>query len=420
MNIKKIIRVFYIAYTVYIIIAISSTDMVFFEILPAIIIMWINYFAFCLGYSLNKRNYTELPIDKQKNNSLLLMRKKSFLLTIAVISIIFSILAVKYYTGQSPMSVFQNLTTDKSLYYEYQKYFQNQQRGVFSLNKIPFILMLFYVKFMLIYSFVTFFILKDKTTRFEKLYLMLITISFIYIGIARGTSFEFFELYILVTFIVFSRYKKKNRLPIKQLFKIISLSGIMIYIFYSGIIARGIVLNNQISRDIHYDPNAIMSILPPFFSFVTLVIFGYFGFGFFYVSKYVSDVWFSSLEFIIAGFLPLGIRAVGMRNVTDYMREMIDMGAMWHPDVALLINNFGFLGLFFICFFIGALSQYIYKETYNGGNVLIFVSGYVVLLQMLSLPIGNFISTSSANQLIVLLLGTIWFWKLMRISRIKI
>ena len=88
----------------------------------------------------------------------------------------FSILSIIFYTGQTPLRVFANLANNVSVYYEYQNYFMQQQRNVFSITKIPFILMMFYVKFVFLYSYVSIFLLKKSITKFEKIYLIFVTI----------------------------------------------------------------------------------------------------------------------------------------------------------------------------------------------------------------------------------------------------
>jgi hypothetical protein len=399
--------------------AINATSLTFFMIFPAIALMWINYFVFSAGYSMNKGNKISVLTSKC-SNSWLLNRKKISLMTIAVFSILFSIAAVKYYTGQTPLSTFENLVNNNSLYSQYQYYFREQQRYIFSLTKIPFIFMLFYIKFIVFYSYISFLIVKEKITKFDKFYLILITLAHIYFGLARGTNYEFFELMILIIFVILSKSikLKKFQLPLTALFKIFLLGSLMIFIFYIGVSARGVNFNYYISQDIQYDPNGVLPLLSPFLSFVTIIIFGYFGFGFFYMSTYVSELWFSSIGNFIAGFLPLGYYAFRANNLPGIMRNLVDMGARWHPDVALIINNIGYLGLLMLCFLIGIFAKHLYN-TKSKGPIIYFTS-FIILLQMISLPVGNFISTSSASKLIVVLLFIVWVWKLFIKVRIKL
>lgn len=414
MDVKKIIRYFYIGYTLYMIMVINTTNLRFFMILPSFLVMWINYFIFSLGYKVKKEKH-ETELDPKLLDSWLINRKKSLLFLIASFSIMFSTAAVKYYTGQTPVTVFKNLFSNISLYYEYQTYFAQQQRNIFSLRKLPFVLMLFYVKFILFYSYISFIIIKDKTTKFEKFYLGIITISYIYIGIARGTNFEFFELVMIIIFSILYKFKvKRIKIRLKTLIVIPILVILMIYIFYWGLTRRGIIFKYYISRDVFYNPNGLIPLLFPFLSFVTLLIYGYFGFGFFYMSKFITEVWFSSFENFIAGILPLGFYATEQTSITTIMKKVVDIGARWHPDTALFIGNFGYLGLLLLCFLMGASCKYFIKFRSSSSCFI----NYIILMQMISLPVGNFISTSSSNKLIVVSLITYWIWKLY-VSKIK-
>ncbi|HCJ56221.1 MAG TPA: hypothetical protein DHV55_01650, partial [Clostridiaceae bacterium] len=198
MNIKKIVEFFYIIYTVYILMVINTTNMNLSNTFFAIAIMWINYFLFALGYSIKLNKNINIKVS----SSWILARGKLILFAIALTSVIFSLYSVNYYTGQTPISVMMSAFSNTSLYNEYQSYFIEQQLNEFSVEKIPFIFMLFFIKVIFYYTYIAFFLEKEeKTSWFEKLYLGLITISYLYFGIARGTNFEFFELLILVIFI---------------------------------------------------------------------------------------------------------------------------------------------------------------------------------------------------------------------------
>ena len=422
MNILKIIKRVYILYTIYIILSIGTTSLNLVDLLPGVLIMWIFYFFFTLGYKNIKRNKKTKFNDSVADNWLI-KQKKSKLFFIGLFSIVLSILAVRFYTGQTPASIIQNLINGRSLYIEYQNYFRINQIGVFSLTKIPFIGMLICVKFILIYSYLSFGLFKSKLYSFDKFYLILITIPTIYFGVARGTSFEFFELLILISLITYSKLKSKETpfVVSKKTILLFFLACIMIFVFYSGISARGIELNYRVSRDIYYNPNGILPNISMFLSEVVVLLFSYFGFGFFYISKFVSDIWLTSLENFIGGFIPLGISGFSSQPITNQMQILIDMGARWHPDVAIIINSWGFIGLLIFSFAIGMFSSYLKKQFDLGfKNIIVYITYYFILLQMISLPIGNFVRVSSANSFIVTILLIIWSWRILRLPRVSL
>jgi len=89
--------------------------------------------------------------------------------------------------------------------------------------------------------------------------------------------------------------KRKGSLSIKTLIVVFALISGMVLVFYSVISARGFDFNYDISHDIKFDPNGLIPELSPFLSFIVLLVFSYFGFGFYYISIYVTEVWIVSV-----------------------------------------------------------------------------------------------------------------------------
>ena len=420
MSILKIIKKVYVLYSILIILSMSCTSLNLMDVLPGLLIMWICFFMYFLGY-ISRKKYNIVIFNNSFDNNWLIKGNKNKLFFIGLLSIISSILVVRFYTGQTPISVFRNLANGASLYSVYQNYFRENQIGVFSLTKIPFIGMQIFLKFILVYSYVSYGLFKSKIYLYEKFYLILITISIIFIGIARGTSFEFFELFILFLLITFFKFEKKKMTSkiLKKYILIILLGGIMVFVFYYGITLREVKFDFKISNDIYYNPDGLLPRISNFLSIIIITLFGYFGFGFFYMSRYVRDIWFASIENFIAGFIPLGIRAFSSQSIRDQMRFLIDMGARWHPDIAGIIDLGGFIGLLMFSFSIGMFSRFLKNQSEAGKeNILVYITYYFILLQMISLPIGNFIIASSANKFIVTILTIIWCGKLLRLPRI--
>jgi hypothetical protein len=96
---------------------------------------------------------------------------------------------------------------------------------------------------------------------------------------------------------------------------------------------------------VSYDREGLLSVLCPSVAFLVARIYDYFGFGFYYVSMYVKEIWGRDLTSFSAGLLPFGMKTLGVSDIREQMRAVVDMGARWHPDVALLMWNLGFLGL---------------------------------------------------------------------------
>lgn len=423
MGLKKLVKLFYIGYTLYVILVANITSLTLMDLVPGIVLMWLIYICFIIGYKTIKTNIKKKNYEPA-NNCWIINQKNVTLLFIGVVTIIFSIIATKYYTNQTPITVIQGIfgggnLGENSIYTEYQNYARIHQNGLPTIKKSPFILMLFFNKFILYYSFVSFFLLKKKTNTFEKLYLFLIFSSSIYFGIARGTNFEFFEYTVLVVFIILSKPKEllKSKLKIGKFLIVFLIIGSMIYIFFEGISARGVIFNFDKTKDYTFDYKNILSIIAPSIAFTTLLIYNYFGFGFLYVSKFITSIWLTSTSNFIAGLIPFGYISSTNYSIQDLIQNHIFVGTRWNPDVIVFINILGVLGFLLLCFFLGLYAKYIFLMENSG---LKFLSEFMILLQMISFPMGNFIITSSANTLIVILLLSIWFWKVFVRVRIKI
>jgi hypothetical protein len=333
------------------------------------------------------------------------------LLALSGISIIFSILAVNFYTGQTPYSTFLNLRNSASIYYEYQKFFEEQQIYYFSFKKIPYIFMLFFIKIVTFYSYISFFIFKQKMKKCEKFYLIIVSCSFLYVGIARGTSFEIFEFLMLCIFILMVKNKiggfKYSR---NWTIFILLLNSLMLYILHLGIRARGVTDYYNISLDVFYEPNAILPFFSTFLTTIVLMLFSYFGFGFFYISIYITDIWFSSFEKFLAGLLPLNYIILKGKPLHETMHYLIDLGARWQPDSALFVDYLGYIGLLTFCFLMGFFSRFC--QRIKNISPMVYLTIFIILLQMISLPVGNFILVSSASLLIIFSLIIYWFFNI--------
>lgn len=403
--------VIYLVLTVYVLLIVGSTNLTLFEMTPAILMMWIYFSSFSFGYLLTKssRNLERLTKSSEANNrSSFFERSDLLLIILSLVSLLFSVIAARYYTGQTPIVVFTNLVKGTSVYYEYQRHSIEAKIAIFSLSKLPYVLMLFYVKFMLFYGYLKLFLGKKKRNMLEKFFLIIVTISHVYFGIARGTNFEMFELFILTVFVVLTKFHgysiKRSR--VKQVIFIAVFGFILINVYSWNITSRGVIFGYRISSEVWYNPEGAVSILFPALAAISTALFNYFGFGFFYVSKFVSDVWFLTPGIFLAGLVPKGFELSGMGSVAAIMKRTIDVGARWHPDASKFINDFGFLGLVSFCFLLGFIAARLvnnYSKIDSVRDLLLFL----VFLQMVSLPIGNFVIVSSANKLI-LVFGILW------------
>jgi hypothetical protein len=418
-DLKRLIRLFYIGYTVYAICVVDITTLELPKIATAIVLMWINYFAFSVGFRARKRETMAAGYECKSNRQgpFLLRCNKGVLFLFAALSIAFSVSSARFYTGQTPFTVMQSLMENTSLYNAYQMHFRDANVGLFSLAKAPYILMQFYLKYMLFYSYISMLMNRVHLGTSHKAYLALITVSFVYIGVARGTNFEFFELVMLVIFVLFSRAKGSGvSVRFAALVKTVSLVGLMVYLFYIRLASRGIRFDYYFSPDVQYNPNGLIPALSPFLAFVVHILYGYFGFGFHYISTFITELWFSSVLSFFAGLVPLGYQLMFGESVESLMRELVYMGVRWHPDLAMMTHYLGYVGVLMVCFGLGYFAKYISLRF--PGDAMTSVSCFVILLQMVSFPVGQFVVVSSASLLTVMLLLFIWTERLMLRTRL--
>jgi hypothetical protein len=367
--------------------------------------LWINYFVFRIGYSVVKTRGSSNSTTLQP---WIIMQKSKNLYFLSILSIVFSALAIYFYTGQTPFNVIYNLSNGISVYAQYQKFFAENQRSVFSLVKLPFVFMMFYVKATLIYSYIAIFLMKNKVEKTDIHCILLLTFAHIYFGISRGTNFEFFELALLIIYVLLTKMSLKNKtiISMKVILIIFALISVMILIFYLVLITRGIDADYFTKRGEFFDPNGFVSKVLPLLSFIILILYDYFGFGFYYIASFISRIWFNSGISIVAGFVPLGLNTILQDDLVTVMNNTISMGPRWHPDQILVINNFGYMGLIILCFTLGVFAKYV--QLSKNMSTFTYVTLFMIFLQMISLPVGNFISVSSSNKLVSVTLISYW------------
>ncbi len=404
------ILIIYSVLTVYVLLIVGSTNLTLFEMTPAILIMWVYFLSFSSGYLLRKstRNLEKLTKQSEANNRSSFFESSGLrLIFLSLVSVLFSVIATRYYTGQTPMVVFTNLVKGTSVYYEYQRYFAEAEIATFSLSKLPYVLMLFYIKFMLFYGYLKLLLGNNKRRITDKVFLILVTIAHVFFGIARGTNFEIFELFMLIVFVILYKFRgfSKKSSSVKQVIFIAVFGFALINVYYWSVTSRGVVFGYRITSEVWYNPEGVVSILFPALASISTALFGYFGFGFFYLSRFISDVWFLTPGSVLAGLVPKGFELSGMGSVAAIMKRTIDMGPRWHPDASVFINDFGFIGLIVFCFLMGFIaSRFAKKATADSAKDLFL---FLMFMQMVSLPIGNFVIVSSATKLI-LVYGVLW------------
>ena len=333
------------------------------------------------------------------------LNNKSFLyLIVSILYLIFYPFYIKYYTGSSAYESILSLSKGISNYGLYQQNFQDSNLGAFSFSKLPFILghgVLRFIFIVLVFRAISF---KENTTLIEKISISFMSITIVIVGISRGTSFELFELFLIFLFAFTSKKylrDNKERLQIKTLFKIVVIAAVLIYYFFYNInIRMGDSFDYLDLPD--FDKGAYIYIISKPIALVLYSLYGYFLFGLYFNSTAILNLWITSFSGFISVLIPNGIKKIGIdNNYREFVGKIIDLGAMWNPDSSVYIDSYGIIFTLIFIFLIGKFSNIIFRKI--SSNLAALCLLFFIFYIFVSMPIGNFISSSSANIISIIL-----------------
>lgn len=401
---KKITGIFYIVYTVYILLVCSITDITVLYVLPAIFAIWLSYFLFTCGIKLSLQlRFAPLKLQLPSYPSLNEAEKHLLWSVSIALSIVFGVFVVRFYTGMSPSVMFSNLFSGESNYYSYQRYFADHVSKASTFSKAPYILMCAFNKALMVFG-VSYWCSFKKLHAHNLLMAGLCSLAHFYFSLGRGTNFEIYEFAILAVYIFLKRTNVElslDRFSSKAVKPLVAcfIAGLcFVAIYYLVLDARGFSPQVNISENFSYNPDSLLAQVSPALSLLILNLFGYLGFGLYYIASFIQKVWITSPLNFLAAFFPFGYQLTAGMSTSDIMSETISVGVMWHPDFINVINSFGIVGLVIIFLLLGFICG---KLEAKKGNLLGHMLGYLLLLQMLSFPIGNFIVASSSNKLLL-------------------
>jgi hypothetical protein len=387
MKINDIIKKIYLFYTIYLLLLLKFTDLNIFDTIYSIILLWIIYVVFILGEK------SKIDIKIKIIGIKVVQIYKNSIAYLLISSILFSIIVVKYYTGQSIITILNNINGNIPNYYIYQKYFAENLSNTRLIEKLPFIIMMFFVKYNLLYT------IFNSNKEADKIKIIISILSYIYISISRGTSFEIFEILVIYIYHIHNKINSKNSI-IKLLISIL-LIALSYYLFLSRILERiqeltfykdGIKFNLRMGR------NNIIGI-------ILTSLYDYFGFGFIITNKMIKSIYSMGNSFSL--LIPYGYKLILGANIREYANSLIPINARWIPDIFIMLFNFGIIATFLFIFILGNISKKLGNQNknnniYNKKNITNYILQYFILMQMISFPIGNFVRVSSSSILIIL------------------
>ena len=163
-----------------------------------------------------------------------------------------------------------------------------------------------------------------------------------------------------------------------------------------------------------FDKNALIYSISKPLAVILYSLYGYFLFGLYYNSVAIVNLWFTSYLGFFSIFIPSGIAVSGIESdYRSYVSRFIDLGAMWNPDSSVYIESFGIIITILMIYLIGRFSKKIDGSINNDVASLILL--FFVFYIFVSMPMGNFISSSSANKIVIVLALICFKSKLLKI-----
>lgn len=404
MNVLSAIKLFYFFYSVYTLFVVSVSNYKLSHAICGLVAIWVVFLAYNLGFKSVKQNNISdnnvLTPPKSVYNNVIEWRPRTYFFHV-VLSWFCSIASARFYTGLSLIQTIRHLMAGTSLYAIYQSYFHNMSIATFSLAKIPFVLMLTYLTVILFVSFLGIFMAERKPTIPHYIYLVFIALAYYFFGMSRGTNFEMYIIFVLLAYCFLCRYSKGlSRAEMRK--KIYSaviwvaiLGFVAIGIFRVVLTIRGSVFRNDICTEIQFDSNSIISKVFPDITNIGLSVFSYLGYGIYTIGVTIVEIIFPSVLNIFLVQFPGLYELLRDQTLSEALYKTIDVGVHWVPD---WINFTGALGFPLFLGFMYVLGR-VTSKCYVIGipTLLLNLVCSLNFLFMLSIPVGNFIFTSTPN-----------------------
>ena len=302
--------------------------------------------------------------------------------------------AASFYTGASIDSVIYNLVSGNNSYALYQNHFRENEISNFTITKVPAIFALAAVKFIFLYLSTA--LLFKKSEIFEKFLYATSIIPIVLMASARGTFFEIFEIFVILTY---GSALKIRKIRIKNIIYLAIISVVLISGFLINTMRRYEDPSNYFESICATSMYCFEPIGINFYiEYFLYVLSAYFSMGIFFLSSYIelllngqyigSLMPFFSTDFF--GFYQGGLEKSLCTNE-------LDCRAVWMPELISWISVFGgllvFLMLGTLLSSLSRIEKYIYKKE----SPFSFPVASLFFIYLVSLPVGKFWTVSSQN-----------------------
>jgi hypothetical protein len=359
--------------------------------------MWITYLIFFYGTS--KAGQGSLRSEPKKYPE----ARVQLIVSVAFAAIAIPVV-IKFYTGKTIIDVINGLRMGGTTYREYQEYFKYMNLSEFSVSKVPIVFMNSIAKFLIIFWVIRTFVYRGRKRFLEIALCSALPLLYMLFSVARGTSVELFELMCLLILCIFLR-KVRYRLSfgrVKTVVLVLTMLLLGIIYFQYSLSVRGPM--DCATAEICLDDSTILMRYFPGLGMITYRLTGYFLFGLFFSSVVIEQLILATSTNILAAIVPGGfLWNPKMHGGMHFLvcGKLIDCGAAWVPDTMNILYVIGLLGLTALLYFVGFQSGKMSANAVDRSSLIDAVGLYFVLIFMISLPIGNLLSVSSANMICV-------------------
>lgn len=406
---NRIILFFYTGLTVLAFITPVKIPILYF--IPGILLMWFLYLVYSISFE------RKVYLIYAGNSNSFVSSNPFYGIALASIYIIFYPLYIRFYTGSDAVLLISNFLLGQSNYYSYQTHFLETELYRFTLKKLPYIIGHGILRMLYIIYVFKSLVYKKRFLAIDLILIFIMSVTILMVGLARGTSFEFFEIFIIIIFALIARKSiqgKRKLFSNLGLILIIAISMLVLSFFMYNLSIR-MGPNYSLVNNPDFDSESILFEISPALATAIFSLYGYFLFGIFFSSIIIFQLWFGSMLGFLSIFLPKGIELLNIdSDYRSFVSNYVDLGAKWNSDSMVLIESYGIIFTLVFVFLLGLTTKSIYKHRHF--NVLALVLIFFMFYTMLSLPIGNFITASSAN--IISILGAIILFQFKKVNYI--
>lgn len=400
MTSRRILLIAYSGLGLYCLVVVALTSLTLGGVLPALVQLFVCGALFVIGYRGRNCEAYEPPASEGTQRTW--PSATNFVLSLGVV--LSTVSTTLHYTGMSPGAVLVNLSVRRSMYSDYQNY-NAELVAVGGGGGLSVWFLMLIVETAVGLTVIFTIVPRIKTASPSEWILVAAVVGAqCYSGVARGTGLEFFQVGSALLVAILSRPRRGRPQGATRLLIVGLLFGLA-FLYLSILSARGSgssPLGQTV--DVYVEDSWLGELLGPDVINGVLSFYGYFGFGFHYVATYWTEVWFGDVGNFLTNMLPGHDWVTGV-SLTSEMRSLIDIGPRWHPDSLLVVSGVGMLGLFLLCFLMGRFAGFVEGSTAPSHRIL----RYLILLQMISLPVGNFIWADRATLAVTLWLGAVMF-----------